>query len=80
MKPPRHALNILGVGRSDVPEPTSEWLEELMTGVLYAHAGHFSDYDDVLDAVRKDFKRIGAIERRKVVIDNTKEIKKTPCQ
>ena len=76
IKTPRHALDILGVGRSDMPDLTPEWLETLLTGVLYTHAEHFVDYEETLDAIRKELKRIGAIERRKVIIDNTKEIQK----
>lgn len=76
IKTPRYALDILGVGNSEIPDLTPQWLERLLTGVLYTHAEHFADSEETLDAIRKELKRIGAIERRKVILDNTKEIQK----
>ncbi len=74
--PPRHVLNILGVRKDDIPTINAEWLETLLTGVLYKHVELLVEHEETLTAIRKHLKKIGAIERRRVVIDNTKEIKK----
>lgn len=76
VKTPRYALDILGAGESTVPELTLEWLEILLTAVLYTHNDHFPDHKEPLEKICKVLKRIGAIERRKVVIDNTKAVQK----
>jgi superfamily II DNA or RNA helicase len=74
--PPKHVLKILGVHKQDIPAITPDWLEILLTGVLYKHADILAPHEEILSSIRKHLKKIGAIERRKVVIDNTKEIKK----
>ncbi|MBV1933097.1 MAG: DEAD/DEAH box helicase family protein, partial [Parvibaculaceae bacterium] len=76
IRAPRYALDILGVGQSGIPPLTPDWLETFLTCILYTHADLLADHAEVLESIRKELKRIGAIERRKVVIDNTKEIKK----
>jgi superfamily II DNA or RNA helicase len=73
---PRYALNLLGISKSSIPEISPEWLEVLLTGILYNHVKYLPDHEDILHEIRNELKRIGAIERRKVVLDNTKEIKK----
>lgn len=73
---PKRVLKLLGVRRGEIPPLTPEWLEDILTGVLYSHAEYFTEHHEVLDDLRKRLKRIGAIERRRVVIDNTKEIQK----
>lgn len=73
---PKRVLNILGARRSDIPELTPEWLEELLSGVLYSQAEYFEDYAEFLNGLRRDLKRIGAIERRKVLISSPKDIQK----
>jgi len=76
MEIPRYALNILGISRTKIPPLNAKWLETLFTGILYSHAEHFKGHEDKLEATRKELKRIGAIERKKVIIDNTRQIQK----
>lgn len=73
---PQYALNILGVTGKDIPQLTPDWLETLLTGIFYTHNHYFKNHDEVLKPLRKQLQRIGAIYRRKVRIDNTKEIQK----
>ncbi|OKH87136.1 DEAD/DEAH box helicase family protein [Thalassospira sp. TSL5-1] len=74
--PPRYALDILGVGHSRIPTLDPQWLETLLTGILYTHAKYLDRHERTLEAIRTHLKRIGAIERSRVIINNTKEIKK----
>lgn len=76
MSPSKHVLNILGVREKDIQSINAEWLETLLTGVLYTREEDFAEHEETLSILRRRLKRIGVIERRKVVIDNTKEIKK----
>lgn len=72
---PKKVLGLLGVRRaSDIPELNSEWLEELLTGTLYTHEADLSEHAETIDVLRRRLKRIGAIERRKVTLSNTKDI------
>jgi superfamily II DNA or RNA helicase len=73
---PKYALKILGVRKSNIPEMSPEWLEVLLTGVFYSHTEHFVEHEGALAPIRKELKRAGAIDRRKVIIDNTSDIKK----
>ncbi|EEA93583.1 DEAD/DEAH box helicase family protein [Pseudovibrio sp. JE062] len=74
--PPDAALQILGAQSSNIPEFDHVWLEVLLTNVLYTHADDFSEYEDLLAGMRRELKSLGAIERKKIRISNTKEIKK----
>ena len=74
--PPPYALGILGVREEYIPHLNSKWLEVVLSNFLYRFADNFPDYQDKIKALRKDLKRLGAIDRRKVVLDNTKEIQK----
>lgn len=73
-RPPRRALNILGIDKTEIPGLDAKWLEIFLTGFLYAQADQLPAHKEKLDSVREDLKRIGAIELRKVVLDNTKDI------
>ena len=72
---PKDVLGLLGVRRAtDIPDMTPDWLEELLTGVLYTYEADLSAYKDKIESLRTRLKRIGAIERRKVTLSNTKAV------
>lgn len=75
-KTPATALKILGARRSEIPELNPDWLEELLTGVLYTHADHFAGHENMLEDLEKELKRMGAIDRRKVILANPKGVQK----
>ncbi len=68
---PRGLLHVLGFSRRKCPALTLEWLEILLTGVLYTHAKSFEKHKRLLTPVARDLKRIGAIERRTVNLRST---------
>ena len=74
--PPRSVLKILGIGKKDIPPLDTKWLETLFTGLLYTHAEHLQNHKEMLDGLRTRLKRMGAIERKRVIIDNTKAVQK----
>ncbi len=75
--PPADLLRVMGLSRKRVPPLDLEWLEVLLTGVLYADRERFAGQEDVLDEVQRRLSRIGAIERRKVRLRNTRQIART---
>lgn len=74
---PNYVKNILGVDyKTDPPELSTKWLEILLNGVLYKHNEQFGNYKETINDILRDLRRIGAVERKKIVIDNSKEIQR----
>ncbi|MEK4712892.1 DEAD/DEAH box helicase family protein [Sporosarcina sp. FSL K6-5500] len=67
-----HALPIIGMKDDQMPELSLSWLEELLTGLLF----QVDDKDVILKDIRKRLTRIGAVERRKVVLLSNASIKR----
>lgn len=65
-------VHILGTEGDDVPLLTPEWLEELLSGCLF-HDAHIKQVG-IIQAYKRELKRIGAIERRKVHFRSTKKM------
>jgi superfamily II DNA or RNA helicase len=63
---PPSALNILGLGKTDIPRLDLTWLEILLTHCLYSDTESFQLYQQLFRTLRHDLLGIGAIERRKV--------------
>jgi len=76
VKLPKRVMRVLGIRNNDVPVINAKWLEILLTGILYEQTELFIEHEEMLSSVKKHLKNIGAIERRKIAIDNTKGIKK----
>ena len=75
--PPAALLRVMGLPRRKVPALDLEWLEVLLTGVLYADRGRFAEHEEVMAEVQRRLSRVGAIERRKVRLRNTRQIART---
>ncbi|CAA6690361.1 MULTISPECIES: DEAD/DEAH box helicase family protein [unclassified Lentimonas] len=73
---PKAALRILGVALGELPGLSREWFEVLLNGILYQHADQFLESEACLTRWRSGLRQIGAIERRKVKICDTKVIQK----
>ena len=68
---PRELRQVIGVSGKRVPKLSWDWLEKLLTGCLYTHADEFEGGEAVFTDLRRELKRIGAIERRKVRLGQT---------
>ncbi|WP_020621213.1 DEAD/DEAH box helicase family protein [Paenibacillus daejeonensis] len=64
------ALQILGMKAKQMPALDEEWLEELLTGVLYQDEQIDTDHAE-LKTLAKQLNRMGAVERRKVYLRST---------
>ncbi|WP_172370601.1 DEAD/DEAH box helicase family protein [Sporosarcina jiandibaonis] len=64
------ALPIIGVSEKDMPALSSEWLEELLTGILYTDK-RISAEKEFRKNIKDRLARMGAIERRKVRLQST---------
>ncbi|MBE0536735.1 MAG: hypothetical protein IH624_13795, partial [Phycisphaerae bacterium] len=67
---PRSLLRLIGAPRR-LPKLNLEWMEILLTGCLFEHRKTFQTDDPFCDALADDLKRIGAVERRRVLLRNT---------
>ncbi len=74
--PPREAREVLGIGAAEFPQLGVGHLETLLTGVFFTHAEDFSRHEQPLAELQRHLRRIGAIDRRKVILDDVKEVQK----
>ncbi|MFW5854136.1 MAG: DEAD/DEAH box helicase family protein [Thermodesulfobacteriota bacterium] len=70
------ALDTLGVDRTQIPTVTPEWMELLLTYALFKDPDSFAPVAPRMKEIRRQLSRIGAVERRKVVLQGTQKIKK----
>jgi len=67
---PRPVVEALGLPLKRIPGLNLEWLEILLTHVLYSDAQNFSAYDQTLKSIRHDLLQLRAIERRRVKLQS----------
>jgi hypothetical protein len=67
---PAKVMHALGISHKKIPAMDLDWLEILLTHCLYSDAESFSSIDGLLKSIRHELLHIGAIERRKVVLQN----------
>jgi len=73
---PKSALQIIADSKSGIPSFNLEWLEILLTGILYPRGVDKPKLDPFLEEIRDELKRIGALERRKVLLRNVASVDK----
>ncbi len=73
---PDEAVEIIADSRSGIPSFNLEWLEILLTGILYPAGVEKPKLDSFLEEIRDELKRIGALERRKVLLRNVSSVDK----
>ncbi len=80
----QEAAGLLGVEKREIPRLDPEWLEILLTHLLFmenqedqSDAGADAAADSRLKEIRRHLSRMGAIERKKVVLRGTGKIRKT---
>lgn len=73
---PSRFFNIMGVSKQKLPKLNKEWLETLLAECLYDDIENFGLYKTHLIEIRKRLSSIGAIEKKKVMLQSTAEITK----
>jgi superfamily II DNA or RNA helicase len=73
---PSAVLRALGLSRRRIPSLNNEWLEILLTHCLYSDDDTFSHVQPLLKSLRNELLAIGAIERRKVTLQNPADQRK----
>jgi superfamily II DNA or RNA helicase len=73
------ALPIIGVSEKDMPAFSFEWLEELLTGVLFTDKMITKD-KEFRKHIKRRLTRIGAVERKKVRLQSTSEMNRKLTQ
>jgi superfamily II DNA or RNA helicase len=71
---PNSCLQVLGISRQGIPDITPQWLEAFLNGILYSKRESFSLLEPVLKEVEGELKRVGAIEKKRVILTNSKAI------
>jgi len=73
---PREALEIIADSKRGIPPFNLEWLEILLTGILYPKGVDRPRLNWFLEEIRDELKRIGALERRKVSLRSVSSVDK----
>jgi superfamily II DNA or RNA helicase len=73
-EPPDRLVSTLGLKGARVPALDLEWLETLLTGCLYGDPESYEAHAEHLDGIRRRLSRLGAVERRRVQLRNTREV------
>lgn len=73
---PKSALEIIADSERGIPTFNLEWLEILLSGLLYPKGVDRPRLDPLLENIQDELKRIGALERRKVVLRSVSSIDK----
>jgi len=71
---PKSLMAILGIAARQLPQLDLECLEILLTGCFFAHAKEFPSEEELFREISSRLRRFGALERRKVMLRNPKEI------
>ena len=71
---PDEAIEIIADSKSGIPSFSLEWLEILLTGILYPRGVDKPKLIPFLEDIRDELKRIGALERRKVLLRNASSV------
>jgi len=65
---------LLGVRREEAPALDLQWLELLLTRILFSDRKRYEACGHFLDEIEKQLRRIGAIERQRVQLQSTERI------
>lgn len=76
VKVPKKILEFLGVRKKFVPRLNLEWMEILLTSLLFTDTETYSKNESFLHGIQRDLDRLGAIERKTVRLTSSKEIDK----
>ena len=71
------ALMLLDVEKKAIPPLDLEWMEILLTNIIFTDTENFISIKEKVKQIKRRLGRMGAIERKKVVLRNTRNIKKT---
>ena len=71
---PRRLLRVMGLDGERIPALTTEWWEELLSGCLFAADAHTDPHAAVLERVKRDLARIGAVDRGRVFLQSTRKM------
>ncbi|WP_079528993.1 DEAD/DEAH box helicase family protein [Halobacillus hunanensis] len=72
----KKAIKTIEANEKDIPDFDLEWLEELLTGVLFKD-DYFAPREAIIKDIHKQLSQIGAVERRKVMLQSTDMINRT---
>jgi superfamily II DNA or RNA helicase len=61
-------LRILGINKKQIPPLTLEWLEILLTELLFRTIEYYDLHKDVLDDKKRQLRQIGAVEHKRVTL------------
>ena len=72
---PDELRGVLGLRkRAALPALDLEWLEVLLTGCLFSDRENYAAHEQVMQELEQRLRRLGAVERRKVTLQNPRRI------
>ncbi len=73
---PPGLLDILCVGKQEIPKLDLEWMDELLTSTLYFDPANYETCASTMEFFESELKRIGAMENRRVNLRTTQRIQR----
>ena len=71
----KEKVKVLGHNKQ-IPNLTTKWLEILVENVLFSEDEFFKQHTNVIDELKTNLNRLGAIEKRKVLLSNNPTLQK----
>jgi hypothetical protein len=73
-------FDILGSSKNEIPSITNEWIELLLSGLLFNDDAYYKEHKACLGNIESELKRVGAIERKTISLSSTNTIYKLLTQ
>jgi hypothetical protein len=73
---PKRLMAVIGVDNNKLPQLNAEWLEVLLTGFLFDELAAQPEHEPLAKEIGAKLRRIGAVERRRVLLRNTTQIRR----
>ena len=76
VKVPKKLIHVIGVDNEKLPRLNAEWLETTLTGFLFDEVAAQPEHEPLAKEIEAKLRKIGGIERRKVLLRNTTQIRR----
>ena len=71
----RSKVKILGHNKK-IPQFTVEWVETLLNNIIFSNNEYFLEFKDIIEELKKNLNKIGAIEKRKIYLAQNSMLQK----
>jgi superfamily II DNA or RNA helicase len=73
---PKQILDVLGIKRKEIPDNDLEWMEILLSNILFLDTETYTKNEKFLKEILRDLDRLGTVDRKNVRLTSSKKIDK----